>query len=136
MLNRRWILIRAAVWIAIVVYAVMVIRDPHFGDGAGRAVLETAGVLEPPQDWLEVARPAEIEVPPARGDLADAVLRWPTHGGCPAPGSRLRVTMGPGGIVKAEATGFSAGQACFATRVWTMPWPAMAGGGEVELAGE
>lgn len=136
-MDRKWVWIRSAAWIAIIVYAVVVMRDPHFGDGLGKAMLETAGIVEVPVTWVEVTRPVGATPPLPAGDLAEAVHRWDPRGGadCPHPGTLLRVKLGPSGLQSASAAGPAASQACFASKVWTSRWPSMPIETEVELGG-
>ncbi len=122
--DRRWMLLRTAVWIGIAIYAVMLIRDPGMGDAVGKAALEATGMVKP--EWTAVRPPAGLAVaPPSQGDAADALLtasRLSTPD-CKVAGRQLRLHLGPSGLVSAEVLGSVPG--CLAEQIWQAAWPSM-----------
>ena len=124
--DRRWLLLRAAVWIGIAVYAVLLIRDPGMGDAVGKAALEATGIARP--SWMPVRSPAGLSLPPpSSGDAADALViaQSLSTPGCKVAGRQLRLHLGPAGLSSAEVLGPV--PACLAERVWQVAWPAVPG---------
>lgn len=119
-LDRRWLLLRAAVWIAIVAYAVAVIRDPGLSDAVGQAALEASG-LAPRPGWVEIPPPAGGRPPAAPGHTADALALAGTLATPECHYDGLRLVLGPGGLERAYTRGPA--PTCLAERLWALPWP-------------
>ncbi len=123
--DRRWMLLRAAVWVGIAIYAVLLIRNPGMGDAVGKAALEATGLVKP--EWTPVPEPPGLARSAApRGDAADALMlasRLSTPS-CPVAGRELRLHLGPSGLESAEVLGTP--PPCLAERIWQAAWPATA----------
>ena len=122
-MDRRWLLLRVAVWIAIVAYAVAVIRNPDITDAVGQAALEASGLAGRP-DWAPIERPATGALSPGEGDVADALALAATLSTPECHFDGLRLSLGPTGLVAAYTRGPA--PPCLRDRLWVLPWPATA----------
>jgi hypothetical protein len=117
---------RMVVWVAIIAWCAFVLARPEVGDELGRTSLDMMGLSPaPPADWTPHPLPPGVAPPPATDDGAAAALAGRFGATCPMPGQRIRVTLGPSGLVAVES--FGAAPPCAAAAVWGAPWPTMPG---------
>jgi hypothetical protein len=130
--SARWMWLRVAVWGVIIVTVTFMMRRPEVGDEVGRAALEAMG-MGPAPSWTELVRPAGAAASPAPDGDPSVVLSviQGLDRACVPAGTALRVSVGPGGLVKAEVHG--AVPPCAGQAVWAAPWPALAVPFEVEV---
>lgn len=134
--DRRWMVLRTLLWIGIVVYAVIIIRDHKRSDSVGAAMAEVAGFAAPPIVWIEVARPAAGSPPnAAAGDITDALGTFQAvfDDSCPMNGRTFRLSLGTAGLDRVEADGPV--PPCVADRIWAASWPAVVPNIELEVGG-
>ena len=134
--ERRWVIIRAIVWIGIMVYAVNIMRDKSGTDAVGSAIVEAAGLGVRKVVWTELVRPANISaVTSGKGEVAEAVSVFAQlfDATCEAKGRAFRLSLGPTGLTGAQADGPV--RPCAAGRIWSAPWPAVESPVELELGG-
>lgn len=131
--DRRWMALRAVVWILIIIWAVSIIRDQDGGDSVGAAMTEVLASAPAEQPWETVARPPAANTPAPSGELADALsvfaAAWTKD--CPQPTAALRLTFGPPGLVAVESRGKA--PLCVAERLWGATWPAHSTPMEIEF---
>lgn len=123
-----------AVWVVVIAWCGFVLVRPEIGDEVGRASLEMMGLAPtPPAVWAPLPPPANG--PPARAPADDAesaaLLGGALGGDCPMNGLQLRLTLGPEGLLSAEALGPT--PPCAGAAVWGAPWPQMPAPVGVEL---
>lgn len=129
--STRWMWLRVAVWIVIIVTVTFMLRRPEVGDEVGRAALEAMG-MGPAPEWSELPRPASGAPTPAAGDPSMVLETLDKlDSACLPAGTQLRVRVGAGGLEKAELHGIV--PACAAAVVWGAPWPALSAPFEVEV---
>lgn len=135
--DRKWLVLRTIMWIGIVVYAVIIIRDHKRSDSVGAAMAEVAGFTVAPVTWVEFERPAGVPLPPAvaGNDVTVALGIFSTlfDTGCPAKGRTFRLSLGADGLSRFEADGPL--DPCVVQRVWAASWPAISPALELELGG-
>lgn len=135
--DRKWMVLRTLLWIGIVVYAVVIIRDHKRSDSVGAAMAEVAGFTGATVVWVELPQPAAGGVPAATAgrDVTDAIGTFSTlfDAGCPDTGRSFRLSLGSAGLARAEVNGSV--EPCVAERIWAASWPMISPEIELELGG-